>query len=82
LVDERVTGFSEEGNALVYTDEDGGPVESVRLTPGKPNRVAVDATVTLADPVPARLVLGLDGGDACVRRTLRCKTKRGALACR
>src|SRR5262249_42890165 len=28
-VDERVTGFSEEGNALVYTDADGGPVESV-----------------------------------------------------
>ena len=81
---ERVTDFvAEDPDTLVYTDENGeGAVESVRLATGKPNRVAVDTTVTLEGAVPPRLVVGLDGGEACARRTLKCKAKSGAVTCR
>jgi hypothetical protein len=84
LVDERVTDFvAEDPKTLVYTDETGdGPVEVVRLTTEKPNKVGVDTTVTLDGEVPPRLVVGLDGGEACARRTLKCKTKSGAVACK
>jgi hypothetical protein len=84
LVDERVTEFvAEDPDTLVYTDEeDEGPDDTVRLTTEKPNRVAVDTTVALDGAVPPRLVVGLDGGEACARRTLKCKTKNGAVACR
>jgi hypothetical protein len=83
LVDERVTGFvAEAPDTLVYTGDGSGAVEAVRLETTSPTRVRFDATVTVGDALPPRVVLGLDGGDACARRTLRCKTKQGTVACR
>jgi hypothetical protein len=83
LVDERVAGFvAEDPETLVYTGDGTGAVEAVRLETQPRNRVGIDTTIVLGDAMPPRLVLGLDGGAACARRTLRCKTKRGVFACR
>jgi hypothetical protein len=83
FVDERVTGFvAEDPETLVYAGGGDGPVEAVRLVRRPRNRIDVEATVVVGELPSLRLVLNLEGGDACVQRTLRCKVKGALVACR
>jgi hypothetical protein len=83
LVDERVTGFvAEDPDTLVFTGDGSGAVEGVRLETKSSARVAVEATIGVSAALPAGVVFGLDGGETCGRRRLRCKAKRDTVTCR
>lgn len=83
-VDEPVTSFTTDGTTLVYTGASTSPLQSLRLVPGKR---AYKASLTEAGLTPdvlgaKRLEVGLESGDVCARKTLRCKTKDGAVRCK
>ena len=82
-VDEPVTSFTTDGTTLVYTGTAGAPLESLSLVPGKRAYKATWSEAGLAPDVlgAKRLTVGIETGDVCARKTLRCKTKGSAVRC-
>jgi hypothetical protein len=83
-VDEPLTGFTDDGTMLTYVGGDQAPVAALRLTKaGKGWKTALDVR-GLASTVlgQKRITLGLESGDVCARRTLRCKVAGTAVRCR
>jgi hypothetical protein len=84
-VDEAVTGFTSDGKTLTFTGPDTSPVADLALTAaGKRGyKSTFDLRGLTADVLgQKRLVVGLESGDVCARKTLRCKTKGGTIRCR
>ncbi len=83
-VDEPVTTFATDGTALVYTGAGTSPLQSLRLMPGKRTYRATLTESSLTPDVlgAKRLDVGLESGDVCARKTLRCKTKGATVRCK
>jgi hypothetical protein len=83
-VDEPLVGFTDDGKTLTHVGGDQAPVAGLRLTrAGKRWKTALDVR-GLASAVlgQKRITLGLESGDVCARRTLRCKVAGTAVRCR
>ncbi|MGH7893924.1 MAG: hypothetical protein ACREQL_04600 [Candidatus Binatia bacterium] len=85
VVDEALSGLVSDGKTISYAGTAASAVQSLMLTPaGKRGvRVALALTGLSADTrAQKRLALGLESGDVCARRTLRCKTAGTAIRCK
>jgi hypothetical protein len=84
-VDEPITTFTTDGTTLVYTGTPTSAVQSLRLTAaGKRGYKATLVESGLpADVLGAKkLIVGIETGDVCARKTLRCKTRPTTVRCR
>jgi len=84
-VDEAVSGFTSDGKSLAYTGTTTSPVADMTITAvGKRGyKATVDLRGLSAEVLgQKKLVVGIESGDACARKTLRCKAKAGTVRCR
>ncbi len=77
---ERLEGFTVNGRTVSLTDTTG-PIAGLSFTRASARSVRMALRLP-AQSLASGLALGIDSGDVCFRRPLRCKTKRGALVCR
>jgi len=85
LVRENVQGFTPQGDGLQHDGAQGDAVGKLVLVKGSKRAYRVTLDLDGLDPVGLtgkKLQLGLDSGDVCFRKPLRCKTKGGRLRCR
>ena len=84
-VDDAVNGFVADGKTLAYAAGDTGAVASMRLTPAGKRGWAVTLGLRgLSDALlgSKRVALGLESGDVCAQRALRCKRRGDGVRCR
>ena len=83
-VDEPVTGLAADGKALVFTGGADDPVASLRLTPkGKrAYAIALGLRAQAALVSQKRVDLGIESGDVCAVKRVRCKTTGAGTRCR
>ena len=77
---ERVSGFTVDGRTSTLATTTG-TIKGLSFTrAGRGFRMALRLPATAL--VAGKPTLGIDGGEVCFRKALRCKAKRGGLACR
>jgi hypothetical protein len=83
-VDEPLTSFTTNGSTLVYAGASGDPVERLELTPGKRayKTTLIEGGLPPIVVASRRLTLGMEIGDVCARKTLRCKRKGSTVRCK
>jgi len=84
-VDEALTGLVTDGTTISYAGADESIVRSLALTPaGKRGfKVALALAGLPAGTVgQKRLALGLESGDVCAQRALRCRTSGSTVRCK
>jgi len=84
LLQERVSGFTQDAARPAH---DGGTTELVkRIEFARAGKHAYRMTLSAAGLEVAggsrALVFGIDGGDVCFRRPLRCRTRAATVTCR
>jgi hypothetical protein len=81
-VDEPITSFTTDGMTFVFTGT--GAVQSLRLTPAKRAYKTTLAEAGLTPDVlgAKRVTVGIETGDVCARKTLRCKAKGATVRCK
>jgi len=84
LLQERVSGFTQDGRTTAH---DGGTTELVkRIEFARAGSTRTGWTLSAAGLEVAggsrALVFGIDGGDVCFRRPLRCRTRAATVTCR
>jgi hypothetical protein len=84
VVDEPVSGFTTDDKTVTHTGTADEPVASLALTTAGKRAYKTALTVRDVGALlgPKRIVLGLETGDVCARKTLRCKAKSTGIRCR
>jgi hypothetical protein len=82
-VDEALTGLASDGTTISYAGT--GPVKSLGLTPAGKRAYKVALDLQSLDPTllaSKKVDVGLESGDVCGHKILRCKTSGDAIRCK
>jgi hypothetical protein len=85
FVQEALSRSSVDGRTIQLRDSGTGTMVGLRLTPAGHGAYRMAMSVSSSDATlvsERRLALGLDSGEVCFAKTVRCKSKRATFRCR